>query len=678
MKSFRSGRGVTTFAARRRRSWLAVAVWGAMTSAAAAEVVRLDITSRTAFGARVESKVGAYERLRGRVVYALDPAAAANRGVVDLALAIADGQGRVQYYGDIEIIAPVDPALARPTVLYVVNNRGRRTWGGEPFFLERGYVTVSSGWIAQVPVTPDLLRLEAPVAYDPADAIPVLGTVRAELSTDVAADRLPVGDRNQLAFEPLIMGLREATLTRRLRERDPREPVPRDRWRLRARYDGLDEGSGLVELDMTLEGGFEPGVIYELTYQARGSVVQGAGFAAIRDLVSFLKHDRSAMNPLRRPDGAPLAERVIGQGRSQSGRALRTFIYEGFNADERGRQVFDGVMPTVAGGGRGFFNHRFASPTRTATQHLGHLYPVDLFPFAYGDETDPFTGRTDGLLRRARASGTVPRVMHLDTSSEYWHRSGSLVVTDPAGERDTVLPPEVRVYVVGGAQHRPAGGPSDRGQLPVNPNDYAPIREALFLALDRWLTEGVEPPPSVHPRIAEGTLVPWAEPAAGWRALPGVSYPTVIQQPERVDYGERFERLRRIDFHPPRRTGERYGVRVPALDADNNERGVLRLPRIAAPVATYTGWNLRSPAIGAPTELLDLQGGRIPFPITPAERERTGDPRRAVTERYAGFADYRARYLAAAEPLIAGRYLLPAHRGRLEAIAAGHRSLFVP
>ncbi len=662
----------------RRWSWLALAVWGAMTSAAAAEVVRLEITSRVPFGEAAESKIGAYERLRGRVVYALDPEAAANQGIVDLDLAIRDERGRVQFYGDIEIIAPVDRALARPTVLYVVNNRGRRTWGGEPFFLERGYVTVSSGWIAQVPVSPNLLRLEAPVAIDPDDPVPVLGTVRAELSTDAAVDRLPVGDRNQLAFEPLISGLPAATLTRRLREQDPREPVPRDRWRLGARYDGLDEGSGLVELGMTLDGGFEPGVIYELIYEARGSVVQGAGFAAIRDLVSFLKHDRSATNPLRRPDGAPLAARVIGQGRSQSGRALRTFLYEGFNADERGRQVFDGVMPTVAGGGRGFFNHRFASPTRTATQHLGHLYPVDLFPFTYGDETDPFTGRTDGLLRRARAAGTVPRVMHLDTSSEYWHRSGSLVVTDPGGERDSLLPPEVRVYVIGGAQHRPALAPSDRGQLPANPNDYAPIREALFLALDRWLTDGVEPPPSVHPRIADGTLAPWAESAAGWRALPGVSYPTVIQQPERVDYGERFESLRRIDLHPPRRTGKRYGVRVPALDADNNERGVLRLPRIAAPVATYTGWNLRNPAVGAPTELLDLQGGRIPFPVTAEERERTGDPRRAVTERYADFTDYRSRYVAAAEPLIAGRYLLPAHRGGLEAIAEEHRSLFAP
>ena len=187
------------------------------------------------------------------------------------------------------------------------------------------------------------------------------------------------------------------------------DAIPRDQWVLGTRYDGVDEGSGLVELEMVLTGGFEPGVIYELIYEARGSVVQGIGFAAMRDLVSFLKYDRSEMNPLRRADGTLLAERVIGEGRSQSGRAIRMFLHEGFNADEQGRQVFDGLIPTIAGGGQGFFNHRFASPTRAATQHAGHLYPADLFPFTYGDETDPFTGRTDGLLRRARASGTVCR-----------------------------------------------------------------------------------------------------------------------------------------------------------------------------------------------------------------------------------------------------------------------------
>ena len=651
-------------------------VWLMIATPVAAEVIRIEVTSREPFGDAVASKIGSYERLRGRVVYALDPTDDANRGIVDLGLAIADDGGRVQFYGDIEIIAPLDRAQAQPTVLYVVNNRGRRTWGSEPFFLSRGYVTVSSGWIAEVPVTRDLLRLEAPVAIDPDDGIPVVGLVRAELQTDVATDRLAVS--NQRAYEPVTASLGDATLTRRLREIDPRVAIPRDQWVLGTRYDGVDEGSGLVELEMVLTGGFEPGVIYELIYEARGSVVQGIGFAAMRDLVSFLKYDRSEMNPLRRADGTLLAERVIGEGRSQSGRAIRMFLYEGFNADEQGRQVFDGLIPTIAGGGQGFFNHRFASPTRAATQHAGHLYPADLFPFTYGDETDPFTGRTDGLLRRARASGTVPKVMHLDTSSEYRHRSGSLVVTDPLGQRDSALPPEVRVYVFGGAQHSPARGPSDRGQQPPNPNNYRPFQEALFLVMDRWVSDGTAPPPSVHPRVADGTLVDWEADASGWHPLPGVAYPTVIQQPELLDYGPAFEPHRRIDHHPPLRTGQRYGVRVPAVDVDNNERGVLRLPRVEVPVATYTGWNLRNPAIGAETELLSLTGSRIPFPVTPAERAQTGDPRQAVRERYADFEDYRRRYMAAAEQLVADRYLLAEHLSGLEAIATAHRSLFEP
>jgi hypothetical protein len=641
---------------------------------AAAEVIRLEITSREPFGDAGPSGVVPYERLRGRVVYALDPNDEANSRIIDLDLAIADEQGQVQFYGDIEIIVPVDRARAQPTVLFVVNNRGRRTWGAEPVFLSRGYVTVSSGWIAQVPVSEDRLRLEAPVAIDPDDGIPVVGWVRAELSTDVPTDRLPVSD--QLAYEPVIASLGEATLTWRRREADPPEPIARDQWRLGVRRGRVDEGSGLVELEMTLPAGFEPGAIYELIYEARGAVVQGTGFAAMRDVVSFLRYDRSEMNPLRHGDGTPLAERVIGHGLSQSGRALKMFLHEGFNEDEQGRQVFDGVMPTIAGGGQGFFNHRFASPTRTATQHSGHLYPADVFPFTYGDETDPFTGRTDGLLRRARASGTVPKVMHLDTSSEYWHRSGSLVVTDPLGQRDSALPPEVRVYVFGGAQHSPARGPSDRGQQPPNPNNYRPFQESLFLAMDAWLTDGTAPPPSVYPRVDDGTLVGWRVDEVGWQPLPGVVYPSRIQQPEHVNYGEAYERFRRIDHHPPLRTGKSYQVKVPALDADNNERGVLRLPSIAVPVATFTGWNLRHPAIGAETELLSLTGSRIPFPATAAERAQTQDPRLAVTERYADFEEYLDRFMAAAHQLVAGRHLLPEHLAGLEALAREHRALF--
>ena len=430
---------------------------------AAAEVIRLDITSREPYAADAPGRIGPYERLRGRVVYALDPDHEANARIVDLAAAAPNEAGRVEFYADIEILVPVDRSLAQPTVLYEVNNRGRRLWGADPFLLSRGYVMVSSGWIAEVPVSPDLLRLEAPVANDD-DGVNVVGTVRADFVTDAPAERLRVS--GQLSYEPIASSVAEATLTRRLREMDAPELVARDRWRLLVTEPPREEGSGLVELQVDLDGGFEPGVVYELIYEARGAVVQGAGFAAIRDLVSLLKHDTSALNPLRGADGRPLAERVIGQGLSQSGRALRMFLYDGFNADEQGRQVFDGVMPVIAGGGQGFFNHRFASPTRTNTQHSGHLYPADVFPFTYGGETDPFTGRSDGILRRARASGTLPKVIHLDSASEYWHRSGSLVVTDPAGERDSVIP-------AGGAGIRLRRDAARSGRAPARPRSAA-------------------------------------------------------------------------------------------------------------------------------------------------------------------------------------------------------------
>ena len=641
---------------------------------ASAEVIRVEIFSREPVDA-VPGQVGPYERLRGRVVYALDPEHPANRSVVDLGIAADNGEGRVEFYGDIEILAPRDLSLAQPTLLYDVNNRGRRLWGTQPFFLRNGYVTVWSGWIAQVRPDPALLRLEAPVALGE-DGIPMTGTVRAEMIGEAATDRLTISDRGQLAFEPVVAGLADATLTRRARERDAPELIPREQWEFILTRGPHEEGSGLIEADLRLDGGFEPGAIYELIYEARGSVVQGAGFAAIRDVVSFLRYDDSRMNPLRGGDGRPIARRVIGEGRSQSGRALRMFLHEGFNADEEGRIVFDGAMPVISGGGQGFFNHRFASPTRTATAHSGHLYPVDVFPFAYGEETDPFTGRTDSILRRARADGVAPKVMHLDTSSEYWHRSASLVVTDPAGERDGEIPDDVRVYVFGGSQHGPARGPSDRGQLAPNPNVYQPFLETLFLAMDRWVTDGASPPRSVHPRIADGALVGWKANQAGWQALPGVRYPTSIQQPDVVDYGEAFASERRIDNHPPVRDGQRYGVRVPAFDDDNNELGALRMPAVAAPVATYTSWNLRAPASGQPEALLGLSGGIIPFRKTQADRAASGDPRPSVEERYASFDAYLAETKRAVEALVAEGYLLKEHLADIEALAEANRGLF--
>ena len=659
-----------------RYLWLLLLVIISVSVPVRAEVIQVIVESRTPFAADVPDKVGPYERIRGRVVYALDPNHEANKAVVDLSLAATNGEGRVEFYADFEIIAPVDRSLAKRTVLYDINNRGRRLWGMQPFFLRHGYVTVSSGWIAEVPVDDRLLRIEAPVALGE-DGVPMVGMVRAELTTDAPTNRLPLASRGALAYEPVIDSLPKAELTKRRRERDTAELIPRDRWEFLLAKGPQEEGSGLIEAVIEMRSGFEPGLLYDLIYEARGSVVQGAGFAAIRDFVSFLKHDGSDSNPLRDSNGQPLASRVIGEGRSQSGRALRMFLYEGFNTDEQGRQVFEGVMPVISGGGQGFFNHRFASPTRTANEHTGHLYPVDVFPFTYGEEKHHITNQPDSLLRRSRADGTAPRVMHLDTTSEYWHRSASLVLTDPSGMRDTVMPDDVRVYVFGGSQHGPSSRPSDRGQLPPNPNVYQPFLETLFVAMDKWITDGTPPPRSVYPTIDAGTLVPWVAERTGWTALPGVNYPTTIQQPEPVDYGSDFAETRRIDHHPPKRdVSLRYGVRVPVLDADNNERGVLRMPALSVPVATYTGWNLRNPSIGVPEALLGLAGGYLEFPKTERDRVASGDPRRSIEERYADFNTYLEKTMRAADTLILTGYLLEEHRAGIKAVSESHRPLF--
>lgn len=652
---------------------------------AAAEVVSLDVHSRQpyadgqAFGDR-----GAYERWRGKVHFAVDPADAANRQIVDLKLAPTCADGRVDFAADFEMLVPRDRSKASGSLLYDVTNRGNPTClgqfngGDDDFLMRHGFIVVWSGWIAETLPGGGRVRLTAPVAND--SGRPIRGVVRAEMAPDRPLERMSIAQwANQGSYPPAAEALGHATLTWRLREKDKRVPIPRSQWRLEQTSIEADgERCQLPLIELVLAGGFQPGYIYELIYEAEDPVVQGLGLAGIRDLVSFLKYDRGEHNPLRAADGSALTKYTYGFGTSQSGRCLRMFLYDGFNADEQGRQVFDGLMPHVAGAGLGFFNHRFASPTRHNSQHDNHLYPADVFPFTYGDEEDPFTHRTDGILRRARSSQTVPKIMHTQTSSEYWHRCGSLVHTGPLGRRDAVLPDEVRIYAFGGCQHGPGSGVAGargNGQLPANPSDYRPFLRALLTALDAWVRHDLSPPPSVYPRIVDGTLVGWRQEASGWRALPGVRYPEVIQQAEFLDRGPEFFKYRRITIEPPISRGH-YVVRVPAYADDDNERGTLLLPSLSVPIATYTSWNLRDRSIGAEQELLSLSGGYVPLPKTAAEREATGDPRPALFERYRDFDDYHARYMAAARKLVAERYLLPEDLPRLQTAAETIRAMF--
>ncbi|MBN1421512.1 MAG: hypothetical protein JXP34_22255 [Planctomycetes bacterium] len=469
--------------------------------------------------------------------------------------------------------------------------------------------------------------------------------------------RLPVNREQQGAYRPTEEGLRDATLTWRLRPGDPRVPIPREQFRIRVAEPDPPAADVLPLVEIEMPAGFRKGYLYEVIYEARDPLVHGVCFAAVRDLIAALKRGEGGGNPLL-ADGRPVIRYAYGFGVSQSGRFLRELIYRGYAADERGL-VFDGLIPHVAGGGLGSFHHRFAQPTAYATQHELADFPTDRFPFAYETQADPLTGRSDGILRRAAARGRVPIILHTQSTAEYWSRSGSLVHTDPLGGRDADPPASVRIYAFGGTQHGPGPWPpaARLGQAPANPGDYRPFLRALLAALDGWCRDGAPAPPSVHPTIREGTLVAWDRVSTGFPAIPGVRYPEVIQAPPVLDLGPRWQKEGIIDVVPPRIAG-RYRVRAPACGPDGNERGCLLPPEVAVPLATFTGWNLRSAEAGAENDLVSLDGSYFPFPIRRADREAMGDPRRSLEERYRTIEEYLKKLEAYARALVERRFLL--------------------
>jgi hypothetical protein len=634
---------------------------------------------------------GSYERLIGVARFAIDPKNARNRVIADLDLAPRNAEGKVEFESDVFMLAPRDPARGNGAIFYDVNNRGNKVAlgmflrgigdkernnpgskasAGDGFLFRRGYTVVWCGWIGELLPGEHRLLLRAPRATKGGQ--PIRGLVRYEMETDKPAESLPLSRRDgHGSYSPTEHGEANGVLTWRLREADPRVPIPREQWRLE-RMPIPTAANGvpgtLGQIRMHLAGGFRPGYIYELIAEAEGPIVQGTGYAATRDLISFLRYDASPRNPLRNSDGKPAINRAHGFGVSQSGRFLRNFLYLGFNVDEANRQVFDGVMPHVAGGGLGFFNHRFAQPTRHNDQHEEHLYPADYFPFTYGGSVDPFSGRTDGILHRLAAEDakSPPKIMHTQSAAEYWHRSGSLVHTDPLSKKDADIPANVRIYAFGGTQHGPGKDPPERGNGDnlLNPGDYRPLLRALLDALDAWVRDGTAPPPSRYPRIDEGTLVNWTQADSGFPAIPGVRYPEVIQRPVVLDFGPEFLTRGIITIEPPR-IKDHYVVRVPKCGPDGNELGTLLPPEVAVPLATYTGWNLRRREVGAEGELLTLAGSYFPLPRTRAERLTNGDPRASIEERYGSFEKYRQQFAATCEEMVRKRYLLPEDAERL-------------
>jgi poly(3-hydroxybutyrate) depolymerase len=674
-----------------------------------AELVALEIHKREAFAqGQAFGQTGPYEKLVGVARFAVDPAHLRNKEIIDLSRAPKNAEGKVEFEADIFILAPKDPAKGNGAILYDVNNRGNKLAlrffnsgpggndrtgpadAGDGFLFRRGYTVVWCGWIGELLPGGNRLLLRAPVASDGGKAI--RGIVRYEMVSDTVADTLPLSRREgHGSYNPTAKGEKEGVLTWRMRESDERVPILRAQWSLeRVPIAPVKEGVAgrLGQVRLRLSGAFRPGYIYELVCEAEGPIVQGLGFAAVRDLISFLRYDASEKNPFR-VNNKPALGRAHAFGVSQSGRFLRHFLYLGFNVSESGAKVFDGLMPHVAGGGLGFFNHRFAQPTRHNGQHEEHLYPGDMFPFTYGTGPHVFLRRpkgtpdavvqSDGIQRRTEMENPklLPKVMHTQSAAEYWHRSGSLVHTDPLGTRDAEIPENVRIYAFGGTQHGPAGDPPGRGSADNlhNPGDYRPFLRALLDALDAWSRDQTLPPPSVYPRVEDGNLVEWRQAGTGFPSLPGVRYPEVIQRPHLLDFGPSFAGEGVITIEPPRIKGD-YVVKVPKSGADGNDLGTLLPPEVAVPLATYTGWNLRSRSAGAEGMLASLTGSYIPLAKTRSERRASGDPRASIEERYGTFDEYKRRFAAACADLVKQRLLLPEDAERLLASRDKVRGLF--
>ena len=584
-------------------------------------VDRGDLLNGQSFGS-----TGPYERIVARAYFEVDPNAPGNRGIALIDRAPRNENGRVEFSADLYIVKPRDPAKGNGTALVEISNRGGKGLNnmfdlGDQFLYEHGFTLVWIGWEFDVPPpNPDKLKLYAPIATKNGD--PIHGLIRSEWTGDERVNTIALGDRTQIGYAVANPDDPANRLFVRDHVEDQRKTIPRGDWTF----------SG--DRHVTLKGGFEPGKIYEVVYMAKDPVVAGLGMAAIRDTVSLLKYG-GPETPLADQRGR--LKRALGFGVSQSGRFLREYLYEGFNADEKNRRVFDGVWAHGAGAGRGeTFNMPFAQPSRDGHPFLNVLYPVDI---------PPFTG--DGLLERTRQENVTPKIFFSNGSYEYWGRCASLIHTTTDGKQDVTPPSNIRIFFFAGSQHG-AGSIPPRKVLAQNlteTNDYRASMRALLLRMQAWLKDDQDPPASVYPTIGKDQLVTLG--AFAFPRIPGVALP----HRKRVAY--------RLDFatEPPK-IGAWYPTLVPQVDQDGNETSGIRMPEVQVPLASYTGWNLRAPTIGAVDELFSMAGSWIPFPRTQIERENKKDPRLSIAERYPNKRVYLEKITTAAQQLEKQGFLL--------------------
>jgi hypothetical protein len=673
-------------------------------AAAAAPQMTLTVSATEAFPGSWGS-VGAYEKVTGTIAGEVDPKDRHNAIIQDLALAPVNSRGLVEYKADFVLIKPKDMTKANGVLRYDAPNRGNILTLVDPVatpsdaeYLERGYSLLYSAWQGDVPKSsPARLTLSVPVAKN-SDGSSITGPYRAELiiSSAVPSVSLPNGVFNgsMIPYAPASLDntLPGYTLTRRIKETDPRILVPASDWKFADCNTTTNPFPGTADgTKVCAKGGFDPNYLYELVYVAKDPKVMGVGLAALRDTIGFFR--KATADAAGTPN--PLAGRIryaIGQGTSQSGNAMKTFLHLGFNEALDGGKVFEGLYAHVAARQTNI-NTRFAVPggggaIRTDHTAFGQTAPRGLA----ADYRDDVAGRTGGVMTRCAASNTCPKFFLGLSGTEFWQLQGSPVLTDAYGLRDIAQPDNARIYYYSSTQHGGNGGTASityapsAGVYPLGTvAQHVDTFRALFIDLEDWVVRGTEPPASQVPKIADGTLVRPSQ--VVFPAMKGVTWPVAGVQtaiPE-FQYLGRYNGYSLLDFGPlyiaqdetgiatqlpPYYTGKDYAILVPQVDASTgNTKSGIRSVAVRAPLGTNLEFNpVPNPLFG---ENVSLTGAYIPFHKTEATRVAAGDTRPSLQSLYGTQAGYVAAVTTAANDLVAQRFLLRRDADRLINQAAG-------
>jgi hypothetical protein len=611
--------------------------------------------------------------------------------IVDISLAPRNTHGMVEYSTDFQLLLPTDLKRGNNRLLYEITNRGStnaltilnsaktastKTSAPDPgngFLMNQGYAILESGWDITVAQTDPGFGVTVPVATKGGN--PITGVALEEFDIDSSGSP----STQSLSYAAASADKSQASLSVRANFGD--KPITLDA----SVWDYTDGSLTAIKLNPPGTNFGDPSVfgpsgLYEFSYQATNPKVAGLGFAVLRDLATFFRRaktdDNGNPNPL-----AGNIKFIYTFCSSQPCRTMHDFVLLGFNEAEHAKHhgtdagnaprhmAFDGVLNWKAGGSGIYMSYRFAQPTRTHRQHIARWYPEIQFPFANETLHDSVTRQTDGRLAACQRSNTCPKIFEANSANEYWAKAGSLLTTDTQGhDLDLDHTPDVRYYLFASQQHGAGpASPLSKGlcQQFENPIRPDPVLRALLFDLDEWVSTGREPPKNRVPRRFDGTLVAsLPQSAEGFPNIPAVTYNGILHTGDLWDFGPKFDDGI-VTVIPPNSLGTPYPALVPKTDADGNDIAGIRVPDVAAPLATFTGWGLRATPDGETgnAKLIDgcdANGQIIPFAATKAERG--ADPRPSLQERYGNpdgtNANYVAAVKAAADKLVKDRFLL--------------------